>query len=77
MIGDPAFHNIYSMYPFVPYVFATAPQRLACPSAATAAPPPTTSAPFHQLMYEVLDLLLRTMCGSRTGGWSLPCVMSD
>jgi hypothetical protein len=21
--------------------------------------------------------LLRTMCGSRTGGWSLPCVMSD
>jgi hypothetical protein len=22
-------------------------------------------------------LLLRTMCGSRTGGWSLPGVMSD
>jgi hypothetical protein len=21
--------------------------------------------------------MLRTMCGSRTGGWSLPCVMSD
>jgi hypothetical protein len=21
--------------------------------------------------------VLRTMCGSRTGGWSLPCVMSD
>jgi hypothetical protein len=20
---------------------------------------------------------LRTMCGSRTSGWSLPCVMSD
>jgi hypothetical protein len=20
---------------------------------------------------------LRTMCGSRTGAWSLPCVMSD
>jgi hypothetical protein len=20
---------------------------------------------------------LRTMCGSRTGGWSLPCWMSD
>jgi hypothetical protein len=20
---------------------------------------------------------LRTMCGLRTGGWSLPCVMSD
>jgi hypothetical protein len=30
---------------------------------------------------EVLDAVvlqkLRTMCGSRTGGWSLPCVMSD
>jgi hypothetical protein len=23
------------------------------------------------------DVKLRTMCGSRTGGWSLPCVMSD
>jgi hypothetical protein len=22
-------------------------------------------------------ITLRTMCGSRTGGWSLPCVMSD
>jgi hypothetical protein len=22
-------------------------------------------------------LVVRTMCGSRTGGWSLPCVMSD
>jgi hypothetical protein len=22
-------------------------------------------------------LASRTMCGSRTGGWSLPCVMSD
>jgi hypothetical protein len=22
-------------------------------------------------------LPVRTMCGSRTGGWSLPCVMSD
>jgi hypothetical protein len=21
--------------------------------------------------------LVRTMCGSRTGGWSLPCVVSD
>jgi hypothetical protein len=21
--------------------------------------------------------LMRTMCGSRTGGWLLPCVMSD
>jgi hypothetical protein len=27
----------------------------------------------HTLM--VTDV--RTMCGSRTGGWSLPCVMSD
>jgi hypothetical protein len=59
MIPDPAFHNIYSLYPFVPYVFATAPQRLACPSAATAASTPTTSAPFRRLMYEVLDLLPR------------------
>jgi hypothetical protein len=23
------------------------------------------------------DVRVRTMCGSRTGGWSLPCVMSD
>jgi hypothetical protein len=23
------------------------------------------------------ERLVRTMCGSRTGGWSLPCVMSD
>jgi hypothetical protein len=24
-----------------------------------------------------LSTHVRTMCGSRTGGWSLPCVMSD
>jgi hypothetical protein len=24
-----------------------------------------------------LETMLRTMCGSRTGRWSLPCVMSD
>jgi hypothetical protein len=24
-----------------------------------------------------LRKLMRTMCGSRTGGWSLPCVMND
>jgi hypothetical protein len=24
-----------------------------------------------------VDEVVRTMCGSRTGGWSLPCVMSD
>jgi hypothetical protein len=23
------------------------------------------------------EKFVRTMCGSRTGGWSLPCVMSD
>jgi hypothetical protein len=26
---------------------------------------------------EHAEALVRTMCGSRTGGWSLPCVMSD
>jgi hypothetical protein len=26
---------------------------------------------------ELETIELRTMCGSRTGGWSLPCVMSD
>jgi hypothetical protein len=26
---------------------------------------------------QALNYLVRTMCGSRTGGWSLPCVMSD
>jgi hypothetical protein len=24
-----------------------------------------------------LEAILRTMCGSRIGGWSLPCVVSD
>jgi hypothetical protein len=24
-----------------------------------------------------VECVVRTMCGSRTGGWSLPCVMSD
>jgi hypothetical protein len=38
---------------------------------------------FFSLFYSSFFLLLRTfrelrtMCGSRTGGWSLPCVMSD
>jgi hypothetical protein len=27
--------------------------------------------------FSVYGKTLRTMCGSRTGGWSLPCVMSD
>jgi hypothetical protein len=34
----------------------------------------------HLLQKDVafdFDEKLRTMCGSRTGGWSLPCVMSD
>jgi hypothetical protein len=31
--------------------------------------------PFEELI--VNDSYVRTMCGSRTGGWSLPCVMSD
>jgi hypothetical protein len=26
---------------------------------------------------EKRKIRVRTMCGSRTGGWSLPCVMSD
>jgi hypothetical protein len=25
----------------------------------------------------MMNAPLRTMCGSRTGGWSLPCVMTD
>jgi hypothetical protein len=25
----------------------------------------------------IISMELRTMCGSRTGGWSLPGVMSD
>jgi hypothetical protein len=30
------------------------------------------------LEHDLRDITtLRTMCGSRTGGWSLPCVMSD
>jgi hypothetical protein len=28
-------------------------------------------------VYYISEVLLRTMCGSRTGGWPLPCVMSD
>jgi hypothetical protein len=35
-----------------------------------------TMLPEGQLVSRVLALL-RSMCGSRTGGWSLPCVMSD
>jgi hypothetical protein len=29
------------------------------------------------VMMIIVSSSLRTMCGSRTGGWSLPCVMSD
>jgi glutaredoxin 2 len=32
---------------------------------------------FREKLPQFLDALMRTMCGSRTGGWSLPCVMSD
>jgi hypothetical protein len=33
---------------------------------------------FHcTLVTNIISGFLRTMCGSRTGGWSLPCVMSD
>jgi hypothetical protein len=34
----------------------------------------------HPSVYPYSDdfwSLVRTMCSSRTGGWSLPCVMSD
>jgi hypothetical protein len=30
-----------------------------------------------EIKLEEGDEQVRTMCGSRTGGWSLPCVMSD
>jgi hypothetical protein len=32
---------------------------------------------FPQNMVGFSVNMVRTMCGSRTGGWSLPCVMSD
>jgi hypothetical protein len=39
---------------------------------------------YHEVMdYGAIDALpnpgygVKTMCGSRTGGWSLPCVISD
>jgi hypothetical protein len=31
----------------------------------------------NQRKEATLTGVLRTMCGSRTGGWSLPCVTSD
>jgi hypothetical protein len=31
----------------------------------------------YYMAYLDKDKILRTMCGSRTGGWLLPCVMSD
>jgi hypothetical protein len=38
----------------------------------------TTGEIFQKLFGDdEVDPELRTMCGSRTGGWSLPCVMSD
>jgi hypothetical protein len=39
--------------------------------------PKTTSLRSACHKYLGLTIPLRTMCGSRTGGWSLPCVMSD
>jgi hypothetical protein len=39
-------------------------------STRSSAPPPYTP------RYSAYGFM-RTMCGSRTGGWSLPCVMSD
>jgi hypothetical protein len=27
--------------------------------------------------FQTQGTVVRTMCGSRTGGWSLPCVMTD
>jgi hypothetical protein len=35
------------------------------------------SAEIKRLQKLTEDSEVRTMCGSRTGGWSLPCVMSD
>jgi hypothetical protein len=35
------------------------------------------SGSFHTLLTVKFLQPMRTMCGSRTGGWSLPCVMSD
>jgi hypothetical protein len=32
---------------------------------------------YNASIYKERMKRLRTMCGSRTGGWSLPCVMSD
>jgi hypothetical protein len=34
-------------------------------------------AAFRNLKSALVSAPMRTMCGSRTGGWSLPCVMSD
>jgi ElaB/YqjD/DUF883 family membrane-anchored ribosome-binding protein len=35
------------------------------------------SASLEDARTRVAEREMRTMCGSRTGGWSLPCVMSD
>jgi hypothetical protein len=36
-----------------------------------------TASPPSVLDFAICCSQMRTMCGSRTGGWSLPCVMSD
>jgi hypothetical protein len=50
----------------------TASRRLVVDYFASAARPGASA---HHAAHHVARL--RTMCGSRTGGWSLPCVMSD
>jgi hypothetical protein len=44
-------------------------------SPASSPPPPATGS--LDIKEEKVFTQLRTMCGSRTGGWSLPCVTSD
>jgi hypothetical protein len=56
------------------------PPPLVAPPAFTAEPPAPTlqlQAKRQSSRLAARPLFVRTMCGSRTGGWSLPCVMSD
>jgi hypothetical protein len=39
--------------------------------------PPEPRSPLLLHVSASNSAVMRTMCGSRTGGWSLPCVMSD
>jgi hypothetical protein len=45
--------------------------------AAPAPPPAGIATSFDLPPHNQFDVVVRNMCGSRTGGWSLPCVMSD